>query len=135
MPTALERPNPFRKCCRARRWLLISTRHGRGKGGLCLPSTRERSRYSIRHVGLPLREVWQDAEGVGPDNRRAPSGNAELLVDVSGVLLDGLRRDDQLPGDLLVREPRVEEMQHFGFAPGKWLVELVSEAGPRPGRQ
>jgi hypothetical protein len=38
----------------------------------------------------------------GPDSRRCPTANAGLLVDVLDVMADGLGRDAEIVGDLLV---------------------------------
>ena len=48
-----------------------------------------------------------------------PSGGADLGVDVLDVVGDRLRRDHELLGDLLVREPAGEQPQHLDLALGQ----------------
>ena len=48
--------------------------------------------------------------------RRHPVGDADLAVDVLDVVADGLRTDDELGCDLLVRQPAHREPQDLDLA-------------------
>src|SRR5262249_23960107 len=61
----------------------------------------------------------QESERARTAHGRAPSVHLQLLIDVGGVLLDGLGRDAEPLRDLLVGEPRSEETEHLRLAPRK----------------
>src|SRR5258705_12114444 len=50
---------------------------------------------------------------------RGAGRGTDLRVDVLDVVADGLRRDDQARGDLLVRHPAREQSEHLDLARGQ----------------
>ena len=59
-----------------------------------------------------------------PERRRRPAANAGLLIDVLDVMADGLGRDAEVSGDLLVRLAAHEHEQHFQLALGQPCRQL-----------
>ncbi len=58
--------------------------------------------------------------------------DADLVVEALGVVLDGVRREDQRLGDLDAREPACEERGDFTLAGGS--AERLEADGCRAGR-
>src|SRR2546421_5982018 len=52
----------------------------------------------------------------GKEGRRGPRGDGNLVVDVLGMLVDGLLGDDEELGDLLLGMPTGEQSQDLHFA-------------------
>ena len=64
------------------------------------------------------RSLWQveDAEGSGPGERLGAARDAELPVDVACMHLNGVRREVDPCGELLVAEPLGNEPEHLALA-------------------
>ncbi len=74
------------------------------------------SRY---HAALWLSSAWGDKSGlVGADDGLGAVAGVELGENAGDVGLDGLVADDELSGDLGVREPLRDQAQHVGLAVG-----------------
>lgn len=52
--------------------------------------------------GMTVRELGQQPQGLGPGHRLGASLDAQLSIDVAGMGLDGVQRDEQALADLLV---------------------------------
>jgi len=73
--------------------------------------------------GQPVLPLGDEPERAGMGHGLGAVGRAELIEDVTGVLLHRLQRDHQLPGDLLVAPARGQQPQHLGNK-----VELVDHS-------
>ena len=60
-----------------------------------------------------------------PDRRRGPAPDTGLLVDVLDVVPDGLGRDAEIRGDLLVGRAAHEYQEDFELAPGQPRGQLT----------
>ena len=92
-------------------------------------------------AGLCRGGGWQQPQRDGLGHSVASSVDLELLVQVLGVFLDGVDGHAQRPGNLVVRPPRLEPLEHLQLAPGERLDHrerldlLVRRCGrPRRGR-
>src|SRR5215469_14452943 len=70
-----------------------------------------------------------EAALVGEDDGLSAVAQRELHQDAADVGLDRLLRDDQVGGDLRVRQAAGDEGQHFGLAFGQ-VLEVLAAGGP-----
>src|SRR5207244_5310494 len=76
----------------------------------------------------------------GEDARRGPRCNAQLVIDVLEVVLDGLPAEDELPGDLAVGQARAGQAQDLELTLGQvarvlWPSQLRLRPLPLAGEQ
>ena len=76
-------------------------------------------------AGVGLRGADDHLTVEGPPGGRGTVGDAELDVDVLDVVVGGLRRDEQLLGDLARGRPVSDEPQHLCLA-GRQAGDLAA---------
>ena len=61
-----------------------------------------------------------------PGNRLRPVVDTELAVDIVGMGLDRVQREEEPGSDLWIGQPFGDELQHFEFAFAQWLNQVRS---------
>ena len=61
-----------------------------------------------------------------PGNRLRPVVDTELAVDIVGMGLDRVQREEEPGSDLWIGQPFGDELQHFEFAFAQWLYQVRS---------
>ncbi len=90
-----------------------------------LPVPTARQRYLSARPARPSRAAW--------DAATSRVGHAQLGQHGRDMMIDGFRRDEQLPGDLRVRMARADQAEHLLLAAGQ-PQRMGPRRGARPGR-
>src|SRR5690348_17103398 len=110
-------------------WERARVRASRMGAGLASQPPGAGSGREPLRLGRPL-----ELDHAGPDrvlDQLGPPADPELAGDVVLVRLDGLDREDQPPGDLLIAVPLGDELQHLALADRELLLRgfLVARGG------